>query len=471
MYTVGKNITLVIFGQISSLIINFLAITFAARLLGVETFGKFNYLVAYIGIISKVFDFGLSPIILREYSKDYSNIGVLNNGLMLRILGVILTFLLLNLSLFVFSCSYLEFILLNILLMNIIFSSKILFVREILEIPFKANLRMTVPVLVMLFDNIFLLILIYMLPMFGVTLTKLVVVFVIANIPGFLFIAAKSFRTFKFRFNFDKNQIFWLLKEAFPIYIYIAFTTVYQQIDIVYLEKFDSSYSTGIYSSASRLTTPLNIIPSSLVIALFPIIVRNINLNPLQNIKIIQVVLKILFVIAVCFSLVFYFKSEFIIRLIYGNEFAKASVPTSILLFTQIFVFLSFFLLDIITAYNKQKYNFVYAFIVLIIDVIMLYLFTPQYSFYGASFAKAISFALGFVFICIALRKIGVHFNFLSFRLFIFLIIFTVILILISKIDLSYYLIISILSASLLIIILRVITISELMFILKLSNK
>ena len=140
-------------GQTSSLLINFIAIAISAKHLGVESFGLFSYLVAIVGIVSKIIDFGFGPIVLREISKNFLNVNLINSTMTMRLIFSAITFLLMNLVLLAFQFTELEIILTNVLLLNIFFSSKFQNFRELFELPFKSKLMMHIPMVILFFDN------------------------------------------------------------------------------------------------------------------------------------------------------------------------------------------------------------------------------------------------------------------------------------------------------------------------------
>ena len=81
---VSQNVLSLFIGKSIELIITIVSITLIARNLGVEKYGLFISIVALTYLISKVIDFGLAPIVLRENSKPNMTFSLLNTALTLR---------------------------------------------------------------------------------------------------------------------------------------------------------------------------------------------------------------------------------------------------------------------------------------------------------------------------------------------------------------------------------------------------
>ena len=79
-----KNVFSLSFGQAASFLTNVAAIVLAARFLGVENFGVFSSVLAVVSILSKLVDFGIEPIVFREFSKNKENYNLLNSAITLR---------------------------------------------------------------------------------------------------------------------------------------------------------------------------------------------------------------------------------------------------------------------------------------------------------------------------------------------------------------------------------------------------
>ncbi|MBZ0179706.1 MAG: polysaccharide biosynthesis C-terminal domain-containing protein, partial [Melioribacteraceae bacterium] len=83
-----------------------------------------------------------------------------------------------------------------------------------------------------------------------------------------------------------------------------------------------------------------------------------------------------------------------------------ASLATSILFFSLVFNFINFFLLDMFTIHNKQKFNIFYILIVSLSFSLFAFLSIPIYYIDGAALARIIALMIGTSFLFFVLSKL-----------------------------------------------------------------
>lgn len=467
---IRNNSAIILSSQIISLALNIISISFAARYLGVEEFGRFNYLLAIVGIGAKILDFGFNPIIFRELSLQ-QNVGkYLGSVLVFRVVIILIIVSMFSLIGYFLNLGSLEIVLIAMLAFNILFSNKFTNVRELLTIPFKVDLKMHIPMLLIILDNILLLFFILMMPFFGGGIIYFIFIYTIANLPGMVLLSFFIYKKYNFKVEFDSNEITYLFKESLPLMGFIVFAVIYAQIDILLLENMSGSTSVGIYSTAIRLITPLKLIPNVVVITLFSLIVKNID-NSDYNERIVRFVTKLFFLFSISFSAFMFISSEEIILIVFGDKYVEAALPLRILSIGLFFDFFSFFILDLFTAYSKQKYNFQFILIVTSIVLITNIVLIPFYDFVGSSMSRIVSGSFGFLFLLFILkRKIKINISFITIRLLIAVSFFLISIYIFSNL----YPIINVLINSILFIILtfslKVFTQNEMKIILQLIN-
>lgn len=413
---VTSNVTAIFFGRGVEMLITLVSVTLIARNLGVEQYGLFSSIVALTVLVSKFIDIGFGPIVFRETSKKDSTSDLLNTAFSLRIILLLVLFLVYNTFALITNLDHSELLLSNILFLNIIFSSKYMNFRELLEVLFKVNLNMFSVMLFNTIDSIALLIFVFLMPYIGGGLEYLVFVYVIANIPGFLLLVISLRKKYHYKFSFSFRQGVWLVKEAFPLFGTVILTTAFQQLDVLLLRGLDSEYSVGLYSAALRLTVPLGIIPQALITTIFPLIVRGRETGSVSTMPATRLVYKILFLFSFSISFIITFKAEYIIKLIFGGEYSDAYLPMTILFWSILFTYFNTFTLNLLTVYNKQKYNFFATLLIVAVQILLVIILTPIYSYSGVAIARVAAGAAGTIFFIFVLRGIGIEFNFFSIR-------------------------------------------------------
>ena len=413
---ISSNVSSIFVGKGVEMLITLLSVTLIARNLGVEQYGLFSSIVALTVLLSKFIDVGFAPIVFRETSKKDATYNLLNTAFTLRIILLIALFIVFNSASKLTNLTSKEILLSNVLFLSIIFSSKFMNFRELLEVLFKVNLNMFSVMLFNTIDSLFLLILVFLMPYVGGGLEYLVIVYVAANIPGFLLLIIFLKKKYRYRFNFSFKHGYWLVKESIPLFGTVILTTAFQQVDILLLRGLGSEYAVGLYSAALRLTVPLGIIPLALITTVFPLIVRGRETGSSGTMPATRLVYKILFLFSFAISFIITFKAEQIIRLIFGGEYSDAYLPMTILFWSILFTYFNTFTLNLLTVYNKQKFNFFGTLLIVFVQVILVIILTPIYSGTGVAVARVAAGAAGTIFFIFILRGIGIQFNFFSIR-------------------------------------------------------
>ncbi|MCL6098108.1 MAG: flippase [Bacteroidetes bacterium] len=387
-------------------ILNVIAIVLAARFLGVENFGMFSSVLAIVGILSKFVDFGIEPIVFREFSKDKENFHLFSSALSLRFVLFLILVIIFNIVAPFLKYSSSEILLTNILFTTIVISMKTVNVRDLLATPFKVNLKMHYPMTLSILDNLILLIMVLYIPFTKDAVLYFVIAYSVSNLPGFVLSFHYLKKKFGYKFEATLHRAFWLLKESLPLFGFAILTTIFMQIDIVILNYYKGAFDVGIYSAGIRLTMPLNIIPGAIVTTVFPILVKRMT-DQVGSDFLSNMVVKLLYFIAFVIAAVFTFESSSLVHLIFGSDYASTSLPSSILYWCQIFLFFTHYTLAVLVAKNKQFYNFICGAIQVIVNLSANFMLIPKYSFLGAALAKLFASFASFVFIIFALNKFG----------------------------------------------------------------
>lgn len=447
-----------------------IAIVIVVRFFGVDNYGRFSSLLAIVGILSRVVDFGIEPIVFREFSKDKDNYHIFSAGLNLRFVLYIILVACFNLVAPFIAFTAREILLTNILFTTIIFSAKMVIVRESMATPFKVSMKMHYTMLLAIFDNIVLLVLILFIPMMSDPVLYFVIVYAASNIPGFVLSFYYLRKKFGYKYEFTLERGMWLLKESLPLFGFVVLTNIFLQIDVVILDSFKGHYDVGIYSAGARLTMPLSIIPGAIVTTVFPVLVKRLKENE-DTVFINNLVIKLLFFISFVIAAVFTFESRALVTLIFGNQYSATAYSASILYWCQIFLFFAFYSLSVLIADNRQHYNFIYACIQACVNVLFCLILIPKYSYVGASIAKLGASLVSFIFILFALNKFGFRPSIGRYRMLLWSLALTGILWLLSLLPLIPYLFLSGAAVLVITLYLKFFTEHEMLIFFKLINK
>lgn len=437
MSSVAKNIFSLTVGQFFSLIFNFLSIVLAARFLGVEEFGIFTSSLAIVLIIAKFIDFGLSPIVFREQSKFFET-RTLNTAITIKLIISIIIIVLSNIVFLFIGFSETEFIISNALFINIFISHRMANFREIISTPFKVILKMHYPMTLGVLENLIFLLMILLMPIFDLGINYFVFSYVFCSLPGFILLVYFLKKKTNYTYKIEISNWRWILGQSLPLAGFVLLMVIFQQIDIIILKYFKGLYETGIFSAATRLTMPLNIIPTTLVVTFFPSIVRNIKQNVSSKL-LIKFLFKFLFWVSFILAVYVTGNPEKLVVTLFGSQYSDSAISTIFLFWAQVFLFFNFFALDLLTAYDKQFWNFIYAVLLVLFNFIFALILVPIYGFNGAAFAKLIASIISFLYLILILNRNQIKYNFVEMRTILWIVILVLSTVLISFFDFYIY--------------------------------
>lgn len=392
--------------QIINMLIGLATTVLIARTLGEGNFGVFSSLIATVALLSIVPDFGFGPILVRELVQKPENTGtIVGTGLVLRFMMFAGTLVLLNVILLLLHADGNRSLLINVMLLNVLFSAKLPVLRNVLESVFRSRLTMGIPVALAILDSTVLFIFVLMVLQPDTSILTFVILYTVSNIPGFLLMLAATRRTANASFSFDRNLARSLLVFAFPVFLYAVFIAVYSNADVLLLQYRLGDYQTGIYGAAARLAGPLSFVSNAVTVALYPSLSKYTHGAGENTGNVVRLGFKILSVIGVSVAVFGFFSARPIATFLYGTKFQESWLPLSILLFAQVFAFLSFFFTNVNTAINRQSWNTLFAVIVCTANVGLNVLLIPYWSASGAAVARLATEFVGCLFLWIVLRK------------------------------------------------------------------
>lgn len=438
----------ILLGQGLSLVFNVIIFGIIARKLGVDEFGLFNYWLAVIAIIIRFLDFGLNPIIFREFSKK-ENYSEIYSVFIVRLVLFLVLILIMNIVFQIISITNLEKVIANIFIINVFFSHKYVLFRDLVYIPYKVKFRMQIPYFIVFLEQFALLILVIFFDL-GFSehlLINFAIMYFAVNVPGALFLYFLFLKKNNYFTQINIPQLKQNIYSALPIAGQVFLLFFFMQMDVFFIKHFLGDYEVGLYSAAIRLVSPMIIIGSAVTTTFFPKIVKNLKSGlPYYNLN--EYAMKIFLTISIFLGLFITFYSDKVFNLIWGVKFIQGQFLFILLFWTLFFRFLNNYFLDFFTALDLQKNNFIYSALIVLFNAVLNIIFIPKFGLDGVGYSKLLSLGIGFMFCFLILKKereipkmnlikfflfsiiIGIIFYLLSsFNLFIGIIVASIILI------------------------------------------
>lgn len=386
---ITKNITWLGSSYLITKPLFFLFMIFVARKLGVEDFGKFSFVLAFIMIFSVVIDFGFSQLATRDVAKEKLLASkYLGNGLSFRIiisvLVFILIYILINLMDYPVDTTRSTYIASAYLIFFSLCSFIYSIFRAFEKIKYESILTIIEKTLIAFLGSLVLIL--------GFGLEALWFIFLFSGIIVFaisIIILLKKIT--KFSLEFDPNFIKKYIKKALPFALMNVFIIIYFRIDMIMISMMRGDLEVGWYSAAYRLMEASILIPNMIMVPIYPVFSR-LYVSSIDSLtSIYKRVLKIMIIISLPITIVVMFVSDRIITVFYGASF-MSSIPALVILIWAIpFIFLTFVLGALLPAINKQGINTFSTGACTILNILFNLILIPTYGYLGASVATVIT--------------------------------------------------------------------------------
>jgi len=380
-----KNTFWLSLGQFFTRLFKFLLVIFAARILGPEGWGSFQYVLSIASMFFIFSDWGIGNLLVRDYQQKEDFKERIRTGSLIReslaflslIIALIASLIFENPN-FKITFIILSFFLFFDSLRNYISS----FFQAIQKMEKQFIVNFVESLLTLIFGIIFLLTL------------KNFVSFAFAYFFGIFFsfilaiLLAKNFLIYlrpKINYEFIK----YYLINGLPLALFGMLGFVFFTTDQIILGKLKGVDIVGYYSIATRIILILVTFPSLFLASLFPQLALSIiDKERLKNIfkKSIPFILLISFLLFV-FILIF---ADFL-PLVFGQKYISSVQPLKLLSLILLFLPLTNLFDNFLFSINKQWQDFFITLFCALLNVALNFLLIPQYSIFGAIYATLIS--------------------------------------------------------------------------------
>lgn len=374
-----------------------------ARYLGPEQFGLFSYVLAFTAIFGGIAKFGLDGIMVRELVSYPEKRDIyLGTAFWIKILGALVVMALMGGIVPFTSNDATTNLFIFIVAVGLFFQS-----FEVVELYFQSQVLAKIVSICKVIQ----LALSSIIKIYLVLTEAELIYFVMLTLFDALSLAVSYFFAYKLRKNsafykhFDLSIAKQLIKDSWPLILSMLFIMLYMKIDQIMINEMLGNYAVGIYTVGIKLVETLFFLPSIIVTSLFPAILNAKK----ESLVLYQARLTRLFSFMILLSLpivlIFFFVSNEIIALLFGQPFESAGDVLLIYAFALPFVFLSVVSSRWFVAENLQKLLFYRALLAVIINVLLNYIFIPIYGIEGAAIATLVTYFFISVFFDFSNKK------------------------------------------------------------------
>ncbi|BBD68258.1 polysaccharide biosynthesis protein [Nostoc commune NIES-4072] len=374
-----------------------------ARYLGVQQYGLFNYILAFVSLFSPIFTLGLDDVVVRHIVRQSSNKEeILGTTFWLKLLGGIASVLLAISGMFFLG----EHETLKIWLVAILAMAGVFRAADTIELWFQSQVQSKYTVIAkniaFLLNSLIKITLILtkapLLAFAWVTLAE----FAMSAIGLLIVYQVKVSSLLLWRWSFSTAKT--LLRESLPL-IFSGFAImIFMKIDQVMLGQMTGNNEVGIYSAAVRISEIWYFIPAAIVSSVAPSIYAAKEKSESLYYQRIGQLLRLLTCISIAIALPMTFLSDKIIMVMFGSGYAEAGPILAIHIWTSLFVFMGLATSPWFIAEGLNHVSLGKTLFGAILNIILNVLLIPKYAGFGAAIATIISQAAA-AFLCNAFDK------------------------------------------------------------------
>lgn len=390
---VANNFSYIIIGEILAKLIGFLAIVFIARTLSPELYGQYNTVISYVTFFLIVIDMGINSVVVREGSKDISNINnYMNKVLVFKAYLSVAAVILILISLL--------FVPYPPIIKSMIAIASMYIVLQGLKTFIECSFRITENMKFIAFSRIlertiFLLMALVFLHFHAHPISvvyAIITSFFVSLMANFYF----SRRYVSYYLSWKVDWVFTkkLVKPAIWFGLAAFFTMIYSKLDVLMVSFLSTMVQVGFYAGAWQLVNAGVIMRGAIYSAFFPMSARKIPTSREYVKKLFFLLLAISILASVVTLALSIFSAE-IIGLIFGERY-DGSVPVlSILIWYVPLSVLGLWGVLVLDSTNNQKIHTYTTLFMAVVNVAFNIVLIPSLGAVGAAIASIVSGVLG----------------------------------------------------------------------------
>ncbi|OIQ18359.1 MAG: hypothetical protein BM556_08855 [Bacteriovorax sp. MedPE-SWde] len=393
-----KNISYLFNQNIFRLIISLFVGAWVARHLGVDNYGKFNFILSFYFLYKPLMTFGLDEVILSEIAKGkHSDREILGTTFIFRFIIFFLFYLLIIPSLLGLNVQkdvmYLTFLITSAFI-TIPFSNTEMYLNAKHNIKDQAKSRSLLFFILALLKVLFIYLNLDLLYFVIISTAEIIIMTLISYL---LFI--KSYKNLHFsEWKFNKVLLKLLLKQSLPVMISLIVFRGMAKIDQIYIAKYSTMNQLGLYSAASKLLDSWQFLPS---------IISTIYLSKMAKDRdSIKEYFCLLNIGSIGLSVGCYIFGDLIISLFYGEQYSQATKFLKLYSLQFIFVFYALGRINYFLTKSANILNLILATSILVLNLVFNYIFIHRLGTIGVIYASILSNILGLIIFSIFNKEI-----------------------------------------------------------------
>jgi len=378
----------VIAGRVLNIFLRLIPVILMVRYLGSELYGIYSFVLAFVGIFAVFVDLGIDKILIREVSKNKEKMEEYVGPILIlkMLMSFMVIFIIISISLML-NITEMKFVGIAIASLFLLFQS----MRAPLNTYFRVNLKMQYSVLATLTGSAVFIILILWFIQIKASIYYFFIAYVLSYFTNTLCVYLFSRKFHKIVFVIDTKIWKHFVKISLPLGIVLFFITLNNKIGILILSWLKGDEAVGYFSAPLAIMDKLTIIPFASMMSLFPVFSKLYEDKEAAWKRGFEISFKYMFIISVFLATLSTRYSNEIVLLLFGSDFAQSVKVFPILMWSIVFIFINFVLIDVITSAGRQKILIPIFALTFVVTLMLNFIFVPKYSFVGTAISFLIS--------------------------------------------------------------------------------
>ncbi len=196
--------------------------------------------------------------------------------------------------------------------------------------------------------------------------------------------------------QYDRADIWWIIKTALPFALASIFVKVYSYIDSIFISKFLDTTAVGIYALAYKLTYAFQFLPLAFVAALYPSMSALVGKHPAELKRIFNKAIWYMAILSAPIVMGVWAIAPELVQLA-GGDYTASVIVLQTLIFVLLPIFLDFPIGSLLNAADRQSTKTAIMGVTMIINVVLNWILIPQVGVLGATYAALASFTFMFL--------------------------------------------------------------------------
>jgi O-antigen/teichoic acid export membrane protein len=388
-----SNTAVVLIGTVVQRLLHFVTTVVLARGLGDEQFGVYAFVAAYMFLFGFVVDLGFERVITREVARQPQRAGeLLGMGFIMRGgLSLVAGPLAVGIA-WMLDLPPLTRLCILIAAAGMPLSVEIL-VRGFFQTRFEMHnaYLVTVPG-----QFLFLGLAVLAIRLGG----ELPAVMLVSLFTGFASIALclwVAVPKMGLVWRWDPGLMRFLWRESWELGVVILLFLVSMRIDQLFLYWLRSAVEVGEYAVAVKVTEALNLIPESVMVTVFPLLLATEHSDPKRFDEIYRLSLRYLIMMILPVALLLTIEREKVVGMLFGGEYIAASGALAVLAWWTFFPYTAAVYLNLMIVHSQARLMALVSAIAVAVNLGLNLLWIPRWGSTGAAAATLVSSACSFL--------------------------------------------------------------------------